>query len=518
MFQAVYSPLIIPYALTALFCGILSFWLFSRENKNAAIWRFAVLESLFAIVALSLSFTIAVTDRELQNIAVNLAVIAAAFIPAIFLSSIYCFIYGDKIKYRRIILISGYIASFAALVLHFSGFLNHRSGLFAYSGIIAVAIIETIINIAMAESGIFLEKLKAALLAYLIALSGSALYFFEPAGNEVSKSILFFSAIILFSIFQLYALKRNRVSEVNDIIKKIIAWIATTAIVFVFLYFNLALFRPLIIYDDFRSTGFAFSVLFFLAWLVFVLSFRKIDRFLRRQVFEQQDLLKRFRRELITLRNQSELFDRIEQIFFDCLGVESVDFYQITADPAPRLSTAVRVGARSAYSMSLPYSGFFNNISNEKKIIAIDDYNILNPRSPENAKLKEIMLKIKASLLILLKVRNEAVIAIALGNRKGRKAYARNSIKIIEELLASFTAAYSNARLYEESKKWSKQLEHSVRERTAELEKMNIEYSAERDELERLNKVARGRESRLNELKKKLQQSEFTSLDKLQKI
>src|SRR3990167_6201656 len=50
--------------------------------------------------------------------------------------------------------------------------------------------------------------------------------------------------------------------------------------------------------------------------------------------------------------------------------------------------------------------------------------------SPEDAKLKEIMLKIKASLLILLKVRNEAVIAIALGNRKGRRAYARNSDRI----------------------------------------------------------------------------------------
>ena len=62
------------------------------------------------------------------------------------------------------------------------------------------------------------------------------------------------------------------------------------------------------------------------------------------------------------------------------------------------------------------------------------------------------MLKIKASLLILLKVRDEVAIVIALGNRKGRRAYARNSIKIIEELLASITAAYSNARLYEESK------------------------------------------------------------------
>ncbi|HLD61410.1 MAG TPA: hypothetical protein VI998_00390 [Patescibacteria group bacterium] len=509
MFQAVYNPLAIPYALTAIFCGILSLWLFSRENKSAAIWRFAVLESFFAVIAASLVFTIAITNRELQNSAFDLAVIAAALVPSIFLSSIYYFIYGDKIKYRRVILVLGYIAASAAVVLHFSGFLNHRIGLFIYSGIISIAIIEAIVNIAMAEPGIFLEKLKAALLAYLIALSGIILYFSAPAGNDVKKSIFFFTAIILFSIFQLYALKRKRVAEVNDILKKIMAWIATTAIVFVFLYFNLALFRPLIIYDDFRSTGFAFSVLFFLAWLVFILSFRKIDRILRHQVFEQEDLLKRFRRELITLRNQSELFDRIEQIFFDCLGVESVDFYQITAEPAPRLSPAVRVGARSAYSIPLPDSGFFNNISKKKKIFAIDDYNISNPRSPEDAKLKEIMLKIKASLLILLKVRNEAVIAIALGNRKGRRAYARNSIKIIEELLASITAAYSNARLYEESKKWSKQLEHLVSERTAELERMNKEYSAERDELERLNKVARGRESRLNELKKKLEQTQI---------
>ena len=301
--------------MTALFCGVLGFWLFLREEKSAAIWRFAALESLFAAVAASLAFKIAFTDRELLNIAFDVTVIAAAFVPAIFLSSIYYFIYGDKIKYRRVILILGYIASIAAIALHFAGFLNHRIGLFIYSGIIAVAIIEAIVNIIMAESGIFLERLKAALFAYLIALSGSVLYFLEPAGNEVKKSIFFFTATVLFSIFQLYALKRKRISEINDIFKKIMAWIATTAIVFIFLYFNLALFRPLIIYEDFRSTGFGFSVLFFLAWLVFVLSFRKIDRILRRQVFEQQDLLKRFRRELITLRNQTELFDRIEQIF-----------------------------------------------------------------------------------------------------------------------------------------------------------------------------------------------------------
>src|SRR3989338_4828222 len=141
MLQFVYSPLIIPYALSALFCGILSFWLFSRENKSAAIWRFAVLESFFAAVAASLAFAIAAADRELQNSAVDLAVIAAALVPAIFLSSIYYFIYGDKIKYRRLILFLGYIAASAAVVLHFSGFLNHRIGLFIYTGIIAVSII-----------------------------------------------------------------------------------------------------------------------------------------------------------------------------------------------------------------------------------------------------------------------------------------------------------------------------------------------------------------------------------------
>src|SRR3989338_2870961 len=201
MFQAVYNPLAIPYALTAIFCGILSLWLFSRENKSAAIWRFAVLESFFAVIAASLVFTIAITNRELQNSAFDLAVIAAALVPSIFLSSIYYFIYGDKIKYRRVILVLGYIAASAAVVLHFSGFLNHRIGLFIYSGIISIAIIEAIVNIAMAEPGIFLEKLKAALLAYLIALSGIILYFSAPAGNDVKKSIFFFTAIILFSIF-----------------------------------------------------------------------------------------------------------------------------------------------------------------------------------------------------------------------------------------------------------------------------------------------------------------------------
>lgn len=476
------------------------------------------MESLFSVLAASLAFKIAFTDRELQDAAINLAAIAAALVPAVFLSFVYYFIYGHKIKYRRVILVIGYIAAIASALLYFADFLNIQIGLFIYAGIVAAAIIEAIINIAIAETGIFSERLKAALWAYIIALSGIALYFSAPAGSEIRKSVFFFFAIVLFSFFQLYALKRKRISEVGDILKKIIAWAASTAIVFIFLYFNLALFRPLIIYEDFRRTGLGFSILFFLAWLVFVLSFRKIDHILRRQVFEQQDLIKKFRRELITLRNQSELFDRIEQIFFDCLSVESVDFYQITAEPAPHLSPAVHVGAKSPYSVPLPDSSFFNNISKEKTIFAIDDYNVSNPKSTEDAKLKEIMLKIKASLLILLKVRDEAVIVIALGNRKGRRAYARNSIKIIEELLASITAAYSNARLYEESKKWSKQLEHLVRERTAELERINKEYSAERDELTRLNKVASGREARFNELKKKLTEPKPASLDKSQKI
>ena len=493
MFQAVYNPLAIPYALTAVFCGILSLWLFLRDDKEAAIWRFAILESLLAIIAASFVFN-----------AKNSIAIAAMLIPAIFLSFVYRFIYGDKIKYRRAILILGYAVSFAAASLYFTGFLNPSIGLFFYAGIVAVAIIETIVNIAMAESGIFLERLKTATLAYLIALGGIILYFFAPAGDEIEKSILFFTAIVLFSIFQLYALKRKRISEVNDILKKIIAWILSTAIVFIFLYFNLALFRPLIIYGDFRSNGFGFSVLFFLAWLVFILSFRKIDRILRRQVFEREELLKRFRRELITLRDHSELFDRIEQIFFDCLNIESINFYQIISEPAPRLSSAVRVGAKSVHSIPLPSSDFFNNISKTKTIFAIDDYNIANPKSSKDAKLKEIMLKIKASLLVLLKVRDEVAIVIVLGNRKGRRPYARNSIKIIEELLASITAAYSNARLYGESKKWSKQLAYSVRERTVELERINKEYTDERDELIRLNRVASGRELRLNELKKKL--------------
>ena len=177
------------------------FLAFLREEKSAAIWRFAALESLFAAVAASLAFKIAFTDRELLNIAFDVTVIAAAFVPAIFLSSIYYFIYGDKIKYRRVILILGYIASIAAIALHFAGFLNHRIGLFIYSGIIAVAIIEAIVNIIMAESGIFLERLKAALFAYLIALSGSVLYFLEPAGNEVKKSIFFLPRQFCFQFF-----------------------------------------------------------------------------------------------------------------------------------------------------------------------------------------------------------------------------------------------------------------------------------------------------------------------------
>src|SRR3989338_11056047 len=124
MLQAVYNPLAIPYALTAIFCGILSLWLFLRDDKEAAIWRFAILESFLAIIAASFVFN-----------AKNSIAIAAMLVPAIFLSFVYRFIYGDKIKYRRAIFILGKRVSFSAAFLFFSGFFNSSIGLFFFAGI-----------------------------------------------------------------------------------------------------------------------------------------------------------------------------------------------------------------------------------------------------------------------------------------------------------------------------------------------------------------------------------------------
>lgn len=509
MFQAAYNPLLIPYALAAFFCVAAVLWIFFREEKSTADWRFAVLETFIAVISASFAAAAYITDQNVKEAAKDLAIAVSFFTLPFFVSFVYHFVCGDAVKIRRFALLIGYAAALASALAYFSvfgsdeklnGIFNERTALYVFSAVIALAIIALAVRLVKIEPGVISERIKTLLLADIIALIGAVYYFLTPAGNELKRAIIFFAAVAIFSTFHLYGLKKKQISEISDILKKIAVWAAVSAIAFVFLYFVLAIFRPVIIKSDFRETVFRFSLLFFLFWIFFNVLFDRVDRIARRQHFERQDLLKKFRRELITLRSPGELFDRIEQILFDCLAVENIDFYKIIKEPSPHLVLATGAGAKTAYILPFSEIDYFDDLAKSKAIFTIDDQGIQNPKSPEREALKDMMIKMKAHILIPLKIRDEAEIIIALGARKNRKPYAADSIKIINELLISINAAYSNARLYEDSLKWSKSLEKSVKERTAELEKANKEYAAERDELTRFNKVAYGREVKLREL------------------
>lgn len=506
------TPEIIPYVLTAFICAALGIFQFLSGWKRRTLQQFAVLQFLLAALAFSRAFVISVEDSEARLVAEQYYYAAALVIPVVFLSLIYHLIYEDRLKIRRMVIFAFYflaaLAVFLGIFVFFDNpivdarsLLNRVAPIF-YGAVLAAAVIELTYRIFKSDPTIVRERLKITLTAVAFAFAGGSFYFFSFPNDDAKRGVIFLFSILFFSATALYAFRTKRAAELSGLIKKISVWSITSFVLFVFLYFDLAFFRPWIVASGVKQSFIAFTILFFLALAIFYYAFKRLDKFFRKDDYDIDEAIGKFRKELITLRETSELFDRIEQIFYDCLAIENMSVYSVVKEPSLRLELIARSGVKSPQILPLYDLGQLNGFFAGRAFVFADENSLLSDL-PDDDQLKNIIIQCQPYVIIPLSIHNEISVIIILGKRKRRKAYTQNTVHALRELIASIETAYSNAKLYEDSQKWTVELERSVKERQRELNNMNLEYAAERDDAVRLNKAALEREMKLSELKNK---------------
>ncbi len=76
---------------------------------------------------------------------------------------------------------------------------------------------------------------------------------------------------------------------------------------------------------------------------------------------------------------------------------------------------------------------------------------------------------VKSLVNVPLKAKDEVIGVLAVNNKVASKPFTDNDVHLLSALADYATIAIVNAQLYEETKRWSEELEHKVEERTQEL-------------------------------------------------
>jgi signal transduction histidine kinase/CheY-like chemotaxis protein len=76
---------------------------------------------------------------------------------------------------------------------------------------------------------------------------------------------------------------------------------------------------------------------------------------------------------------------------------------------------------------------------------------------------------VKSLVNVPLKAKEEVIGVLAVNNKISSKPFTDNDVHLLSALADYATIAIVNAQLYEETKRWSEELEHKVEERTQEL-------------------------------------------------
>lgn len=96
----------------------------------------------------------------------------------------------------------------------------------------------------------------------------------------------------------------------------------------------------------------------------------------------------------------------------------------------------------------------------------------------------------QAALLLPMVTRGQTVGLVELERRQGRQEFTSGEIRLAQSLANQAATAMQNARLYEEIRRFSEELEQRVEERTRELAQALQNLTVQRDRMETLYRIA----------------------------
>lgn len=486
------SFFIITSFITAITSALLGIIVYLRDKKNLVNRLFC----FFALAVFVWSFSYGVwllqknfVDALFWSRMLNMG---ATLIPIAYLHWVLVFLKENKKKINRIILFLSYALTFIFLSFSFSDYyikdviqvlffpywpqanwLYLVYVILNYCGMIFYGIY-LIYNKVRISTGVYKEQVKYALAGSVVGFIGGASNFplmlgidlLPPTGNPF---------VVAYPVFFAYAIIRYRLMDVQFVVKRstifsVMTLAITATYILAAVLFGWVVFGGTYTFKSLVFSGLFVAVLTSLGFIPLYKWLQKItDKFLFKGSYNPQELL-------------SETSDILSQ---------TLDLDKIIGVLEEKIGGALRT--RNIEVIALKEKDFFglendqknNNalwkiityFEKEKEALVLDE---LKRKYADKIKFDKSFLliedleKLKAALIVPLKLKEKLVGFFILGNKKSGDMFTDGDIRTLETIAAQAAIAIENARLYEEMKDFSKTLQNEVERQTKELKDANF--------------------------------------------
>lgn len=506
----------IPSLISAVLFFILGFIIFLRNKKLLTNILFSLI--CFATFWWQFSWFVLfnISNETIANYLVKIGYIGIIFIPIFFFHFFIVFLKDIK-KFDKYLLYLSYASGFLFVIsLFFNYFINgyyeYFWGFYPKAGLIHPIYLIFLSILALRILFLLFYTLKKEREVNLVRYSQVkymlwAMIFYILASSDfvVNYSIEFypigFIFILIFLGIVAYTITRYRLMDIRVIMGKTAVYLFSYLIVVIlgiFMMFlnsrietqiNMFIFGPIILIITisifqpiFRFFEYLFSKYFYYTYY----SYQRVLSDLGRNMVRLLDINKLSSLVVNTLINIIKL-DKVVVI----LKNPDTGIYEIKKN----------IGFEQKNGISLVKDSFLTEylektqqplVYEELSLIAKDNEN----QKEKIGKLKEEMKRIGASVCLPLITEDKIIGIIVMGNKLSKNPYSQQDIELLISLSSQASIALQNARLYQEIKEFSENLQQKVDEQTKEIKKSkeeierayNIEKKAKED-LEKLDEV-----------------------------
>jgi len=190
---------------------------------------------------------------------------------------------------------------------------------------------------------------------------------------------------------------------------------------------------------------------------------RDVDQQLERRV-KELDILYGVGKSVTSLLDLEKVLNRIVEAAVFVTGAEEGSLLLVDKDTGELYLRAARnLGEKFArgFRLKVEHSIAGQVVKTGKPILQ-------STQEEETLKVKTGYL-VKSLVNVPLKAKDEVIGVLTVNNKVSSRPFTDNDVHLLSALADYATIAIVNAQLYEETKRWSEELEHKVEERTQEL-------------------------------------------------
>ena len=434
--------------------------------------------------------------------------LAAIFIPLVHSQATLAFIGREEIN--RKVLFAGYIL--ASLFVSFdlwshilisdvrpildfkyytrSGYLMYPFLLF-FSAIVLFTLVE-LYNVYRTSPLAQKSAVFYVALSWVIGYAGGSTSFLPTFGLAVYPYGVFVAPI--YFLITGYAIVKYRFMDISTVVHKTVMWIATLIIVLLPISILFNYFKDWIT----SLGGVNFSILVLVSFSVMIPYLRfvqpRIDHFFQRRQYNMQRIIQSLIRELATLSDLDVLVGKLIETIKDALYISNVSAV-LWNDKINSYEIFKEAKLRKKFDVD-SYATFFSWMKQQDKAIEFEELNFSSQSESLRSLAREYFSEVEAQICLPLVHNKEMIGVINLGKKDNLKAFSKMDLDFLSNLRAEACIALSNSLLYddvqkmsEELRRWARELEQKVEERTSELSESKAELERSYQKLQELDNL-----------------------------